>query len=366
MRLMISAPEPRIIWNRHRRFNCVIGRHGLLCLALVLVLVRGDLAAGEALDSARAQPGPALMAYYASWSARADADTAIDEKLSQLAPEIGIVALAFAKPDMAFPATSLSNSGLETPYEANVLIRSLQKLRGRNPRTKILVSIGGATYANWETLNSKAIAQFVETLGLDGVDIDFEPHSPNCRAVDARIVCDSDELLRRVVATLRADLPRSAVLSLAVANVGAYGEGAWRNSKPVGSETYGLNLAVLRDPTLAAQIDVVTVMAYDAGADYRPNEAIAAVRSYFRGPILVGFTPPPEAWGGHSYSTGEVASVLRRGLADGASGAMLFSIGKASRPNPTPASPDASMMLETICSIIRERQTDSAANPRRK
>lgn len=34
--------------------------------------------------------------------------------------------------------------------------------------------MGGATYNNWAALNTAGIRRFVDTFGLDGVDIDYE------------------------------------------------------------------------------------------------------------------------------------------------------------------------------------------------
>lgn len=39
---------------------------------------------------------------------------------------------------------------------------------------QVLVAVGGATYNGWDALNMPAIVKFVETFGLDGVDIDYE------------------------------------------------------------------------------------------------------------------------------------------------------------------------------------------------
>jgi len=52
-------------------------------------------------------------------------------------------------------------------------------------------------------------------------------------------------------------------------------------------------------------LDIINIMAYDAGPTFRPLEAYAAYRSYFPGSILIGLTSPPEAWGGHEYSLAE-------------------------------------------------------------
>lgn len=36
------------------------------------------------------------------------------------------------------------------------------------------MAVGGATYNGWAALNATGVRKFVDTFGLDGVDIDYE------------------------------------------------------------------------------------------------------------------------------------------------------------------------------------------------
>lgn len=58
--------------------------------------------------------------------------------------------------------------------EPGVVKGAIALLKRRNPRTRVLVSVGGATYNGWNRLNATAIAAFVRVFGLDGVDVDYE------------------------------------------------------------------------------------------------------------------------------------------------------------------------------------------------
>jgi hypothetical protein len=75
-------------------------------------------------------------------------------------------------------------------------------------------------------------------------------------------------------------------------------------------------------------------MMYDAGQEFDPITAYRAFRAKFTGALTIGFTPPPEGWGGHAYEDDEVRSVLQRSMQAGANGAMLFGVrkGAANRP----------------------------------
>ncbi len=58
--------------------------------------------------------------------------------------------------------------------EPAVVKGAIALLKRHNPRTRVLVSVGGATYTAWDRLNATAIASFVRQFGLDGVDVDYE------------------------------------------------------------------------------------------------------------------------------------------------------------------------------------------------
>jgi chitinase len=324
-----------------------IGAAGISLAAITLSSQMMDVLAGGT-------PGRpcTFVAYLPSWSASAH-ETAIDLDISQLPDYVDVIQLAFMRPDASYSSQSgFSGTGLEFPYPVSVLKASIAALKARRPNVKVLASLGGETYSRWDKLNAQAIAGFVRDLELNGVDIDFEPAAANCRKEDGSVVCDSDATLVETISVLRSSLPSSALVSLTIPSVSAYGEGHWEYSRPYGGPNYGLALAVLRDRSLSAGIDYVSVMAYDAGPDYQPVEAYRAVRSFYAGPVLIGFTPPPEAWGSHVYSTVEAQTVLRSALAEGATGAMLFHLKKNAEGSATPERPDATLLGKALAATL--------------
>jgi chitinase len=277
-----------------------------------------------------AKPTGTFAAYFESWLSHAN--DRFDADLVSVPKPVTIVLLAFIRPDAQYSGNLLlAGTGLEFNYSGATLRNSLAELRRRNPGIKIFVSVGGVTYTKWDRLNAQGLARFVDDFGLDGIDVDFEPEDPGCVQSDNSISCKTDALLQRSVAELRSALPHAAELSLTCTATSAFGEGAWKNAGPKGGTDYGTLVQFLHSPA-AHKVDFLNVMAYDAGEDYDPLQGLAAFRHYYRGPILLGFSPPPEDWGGHSYTNKEINDVLQTAMANGAAGAMLFSLRKGTGP----------------------------------
>jgi chitinase len=295
---------------------------GLVCAWLVVLTM--------ALSSTtRADHTTVFAAYFESWIS--EDRGGFDADLVNIPASVTIVMLAFMKPDAQYLGNlQLAGTGLEFKYSGSVLRDSITELRKRNPGVKIYISVGGETYANWSKLNAQAIARFVQDFGLNGVDVDFEPSDPGCVQTDTSISCKTDALLGQSVTELRSNLPRAVKISLTCGATGAFGEGKWKDSNPTGGPDYGTMVQFLSSPDARA-IDMLNLMAYDAGTRYDPLEGLDAFQHYYSGPIVLGFTPPPEAWGGHAYTKREVTELLSAAMARGAAGAMLFSLRKENR-----------------------------------
>ena len=310
----------------------------------------------ESVLNEELRPSPHIAAYYQTWSA--EAGPLLDETLVNLPIGLTEILLAFVRPDLAYAGDlDLSNTGLEVPYSGSVLKASLAALKMRNPGVKILISVGGETYTNWHKFDREALKRLVRDFELDGVDLDFEPPSPNCQNRSGRVSCESDSTLFEIVTSARSALPRPYALWLTATNTGAYGEGAWRAQTPTGSPSYGAFVPLLRDRNYSAMLDVINIMAYDAGPTFRPLEAYAAYRSYFPGSILIGLTSPPEAWGGHEYSITEAVGTIKAAMERGAEGAVVFAIGKPPPSHPSPATPAVEDMITAVIQTVRGRHT---------
>jgi chitinase len=282
-----------------------------------------------------------FVGYYQSWSDGWKANGA-DTTLAKLPGYVNVVCLSFMSPNTQYVAGSgsLGGTGLSFPYDGPTLRDAVKTLHQRNPGTRVLISVGGATYPNWASFNPQAVAAFVNDFGLDGVDLDYEPANAACTSNGGSVSCPSDNEYVNVVDAMRAAMPRPKWVSIAGWSVGAYGEGAWASAPPA-SAYAGLSLAVLK--RAGAALDLVNVMSYDASPAFDPKQALAAYQHYYNGRIAMGIETPPEAWGGHEYTIPEIDALADAVNSAGAAGLMLWSIQK-----PGPTQPFATEMCNKL------------------
>ncbi len=295
--------------------------------------------------------GELFVGYLQSWSQPWKA-TGAETQLAHLPGYLDVVNLTFMRPDASYVAGShsLSGTGLDFPYDGPTLRDAIAALHGAHPGTRVLVSVGGASYATWTNFNAATVAAFITDFALDGVDLDYEPANPSCAATGGHVTCGSDAELISVVSAFRAAIPRPAMVSIASWSVGAYGEGAWANAQPA-SAYAGISLALFRS-NAAQALDLVNVMSYDAGPTYDPAQALAAYQSYFKGAVVMGVEVPPEAWGGHIVTIGEVQSLADTVMANHAAGMMLWSIEKQPSGAASPSNPDAQLLASAVCTKL--------------
>ena len=299
------------------------------------------------VDDAAPPPTYRLVAYSESWSEPLVAD-GHKARLARVAPYVGVVNLAFMQPDSTYVRGGpLSTTGLRFPFDGAVLARGIATLRARQPATRLLVAVGGASYDRWDAFHPDAVAAFVEDFGLDGVDLDYEPADFRCTLDAARVHCDSDAQFIAVVRAMRAALPRPALLSVAAKAGGALGEGTF---PPVGAPHAGNCINVLRAE--GESIDWLNVMAYNAPDGYDPAVGLAAFRRYYAGPVMMGVSVPPESWGGHRYTVAEVEALADTVRRLGGGGLMLWSLQKRPRGHFGPENPTASAIAQAACARL--------------
>jgi chitinase len=231
---------------------------------------------------------PPIGVYFQAWSSGwSSSGASLD--LARIELPINIVYLSFVRPETTYTSgrNSLSGTGLDFSSDFNVVRDAIKILR--NKGIIVMLSVGGATYP-FTTYNASNVAQLTKDLGCNGIDIDWENHETKS---------EFGSYIQKTRDALGPDYP----VSTAAFSVGAYGEGAFANAPPASDYT-GMNIAGLKSN--GNQLDWINIMSYDAGNSYSSTQAFDAYRSFYSGPLLIGFEIPPEAWGGHVLTLDKV------------------------------------------------------------
>ncbi len=292
-------------------------------------------------------PPQVFAAYHDSWSEPPSA-AASATSIALMPPYIDIVMLAFAKPDLIYRGDlDLTGTGLEYRIDGAMLRDAIALLRQRKPEIRVLLSVGGAVYRSWGRLNIDGLVTLVRDLGLDGIDWDYEANNPDCRTgAGGQIACATDQSWQRLVTLGRRAFPRPALMTVSVWSVGAYGEGAFRQSRPRSRHT-GSMLRVLRS-AWASEIDLVSINAYDAGPDFSPLEAFRAYRSAWPGRLALGVEVRYAGGSGPFPTLVQAEALTRAVLRDPLGGMMLYAL-LTRPPRDGGVSPDGSGLAEAVC-----------------
>jgi len=256
-----------------------------------------------------------------------------------------VISIAFMRPDSTYTSHSFVGTGIDFTSTFDKIKTAIELIRAAHNETRIVIGVGGATYYNWVKLNATSVAALVVDLGLDGVDIDYEPdtalcdYSTCCHVVSGQVQCKSDVQYRSVIVALRRALDSRGnnpftgaryILNAATWSVGAYGEGNFSKAVPHAGRT-GMMLNVLNDATSSAALDCLQIMAYNAAADYDQLIALAAYQfaastGQFVGPILIGIALPSEASPGPSYTPPQAQQLAAKQVTAGGNGIMFWYI----------------------------------------
>lgn len=102
-----------------------------------------------------------------------------ESSLSKIPNYINCVTLSFLRPDGVFFGLNEKMNTLfyDGEIELSVLKREIESARaGTNKKRIILASAGGEIGGNFLKVNYKDLVEGIEALGLDGIDIDYEPN----------------------------------------------------------------------------------------------------------------------------------------------------------------------------------------------
>jgi len=306
-----------------------------------------------------ASPNKMFVGYFESWSEKWASDGK-SSHLANLPSYVNVVNLAFMRPEGQYNGNlNIGSTGLDFPYDGKTLKAAISTLKQRNPGTKVLISVGGATFTNWGSLNEGAIAHFVKDFGLDGVDVDYEPTNPACSSNNGKVSCRTDQEFINVINRVRKVLPRPYIVSIAGFSIGAYGQGNFKSASPQGDHT-GVSVNMLK--AVGGSLDWIHIMSYDAGNSFDPQTAFWAYKSLFSGKITIGIEIPPEAWGGHVYTMSQVGRLGDFVNQNGGAGLMVWSLHQKPNGDVNANNPNARMVAQSACRKFNLGNCDAGLN----
>lgn len=239
---------------------------------------------------------PVFGGYYTSWSTPGPLD--------QLHPRLDVVCLAFFNANMSWNGgITLDGTGFTYAGGAEKFRQDVAKLRARG--THVLASVGGGAAGDWfNQVQVDRIGSFVETFGLSGVDIDYEPPYAWDKS-------DAGTKLVTLSRQFRARLPEGRFLLTAA---------TWMNGIDTGNMI----------PVLQADIlDGVFIMSYDTNETPNYADVLAKHRRYSNRVLMLGVETPPEGWGSHVLTLDKVRTVAQVAKTDGKSGVFLWHLSKS-------------------------------------
>ncbi len=318
------------------------------------------LAAQGAMAQSPLPNGPLFMGFYESWK-ELPVGTPEVTRLAQMPGAVDLVGVGFVKPNLTFDGTHLKSTGLEVPFDAPMLKDSIAALKVTHPNAKVLLSVGGSGYnKTWDQFSAEPLARLVKAVGADGVDLDYEPPAPGCSSVkmggESTYRCASEDVWARIITATRAVLPRPYIVSLQAWSVGAYGAGKFSSEIPFSPWT-GSMLWLNRLPQ-AQQIDVVAVMAYDAGPALDPERAFASYRAVWPGPLLLGIEIPAEGSKELPSSVARIKKFAANQAKDPKGGILLYAVTEDIKDGPTLNNPDGEVAAKTICEGFGRKECD--------
>ena len=316
-----------------------------------------------------------IVGYFETWEATATWESAT-YSIAAVPAYVNIMPLAFAMPNSTYVAGSynFAAAGLGISASPKVALGAIKIAQSKGQ--KVLLSVGGATYQNFANLNVPATIALVNDLGLDGIDIDFEPSSGSCSNLNTtQISCPTDSQLISIIKQFRTALNqlgqtngKKMYLSAAVWSIGAYGTSSYPTTKygPVGSNS-GIWINPLKQ--VGTDFDYLFLMSYDAGvytptgttcpssaaACYDPQAALAAYQSLYSGPVFQGIEVPPEAWGGNVSTPASDLALAAADSKNGGAGIMIWAL--QVQGNDGAGNVNSNNYLQPICSLFNPGNT---------
>ncbi len=277
------------------------------------------------------QGGRVFVGYYPSWSdnwfsakdwsgnSLSDDAILVASKMARIPGTYTHVVVAFAQPNFSYStasnytANTWAGTGLNFNAGPQDIKRAVDVLHARN--MKVLVAVGGATYNDWAALATEngsasgpitnSLKQLLLDVGFDGLDVDYEVDGITTaqytgavnamrKAVDLANASQAGHILTLAGWSTGADCTSATGTS------GASASACGGNTSFWGGKSGGERL-VFSQSGMAAKIDMVSIMSYDAQTyHYDGVTTWKTYRDLFPSSTIVniGLETAPEGWAG--------------------------------------------------------------------
>src|SRR5688572_12565318 len=211
-----------------------------------------------------------------------------DSALAKIEKPIDIVYLSFVDPGIRYSKSqgNFNGTGLQFSLDFSVVKESIKILKQKG--IKVVLAVGGASYG-FQNYNPKGVADLMWDLECDGIDLDWEP-------IDG---VKSAAMLGPLIEKTKPFCTGGRLLSIAGFSTGCF--------DPNGDTYRGMNIPALKSH--GDMLDIVNIMAYDAGKNFDVVACYESYRKYFKKHLMVGFEVGQHGWGDGKLTLEEVDKV---------------------------------------------------------
>ncbi|SBT82836.1 chitinase, putative [Plasmodium ovale] len=227
----------------------------------------------EIVESYKARGQGIVQGYYPSW-------VSYNHNMKDISPDVNLLYLSFAKMDVTYdtissiiatPALFKSLVGLEY-VGINEYFNDAMNLRKARPDIIMILSVGGETYevSSFDAaLNSiEKLANLVDELGFDGVDVDYEPSGSFDNLNDVKHA----EFFVKYVTKLREYMCEDKLISISQSSNGALSCVGFHDPKKICMDDDApYNAKYFNDPSVKKELLRGAQMASAGGAIYLMN-----------------------------------------------------------------------------------------------
>jgi len=255
--------------------------------------------------------GHFAVGYLPSWSIPWFSQTTYNDSQIATVNELYThVVISFAKPDLTFNGTDWSGTGVQFSSDLTAVKKAIEVLQNRG--VKVILAVGGATYNGWSSLaneqgmdiatttHKKALKALMDTLNLDGLDVDYEIGGVDSANIEQyyNSILALKEVAGEKLLTIAGWSTGADCTADTTNSAGCDGKVSYWSGN-AGRERMVFDMLKANNQNPNDIFDYVAVMSYDGGLNrFDPITLFKNYQEIYGGAIALGFEIPTEGWGG--------------------------------------------------------------------